>query len=195
MANKKIETSVRGIIKEILTDVLATNNKLVIFDFDDTLVKTDSQVVVVHEDGTRESLTPEQYANYKKEKQPGDTLDYSAFRSLVNPRIIKHVARHLQKSYESYGPECILVLTARGGDVSYIQDYLTKAGFPGIQVVGLGCDSRSIAAEKASYVVDRIKRDGLTYVEFLDDCEENVKAIKNLENSFPNVQFVTRTIK
>lgn len=184
--------NIRSIIKEFLIDV-TNGNKLIVFDFDDTLVKTDSQVVVVHADGTKESLTPGQYSVY--DKKPGDTLDYSAFRTLVNPRIIKHVGRHLKNVYELYGPTCILILTARGGDVSYIQTFLTDAGFPGIEVIGLGSDSKTTAVEKANYVADLIVRDRLSYVEFLDDCEDNVQAIKNLKNKFPSVQFVTKTIK
>jgi hypothetical protein len=192
MVNKKSENNLRGIIKEFLDDA-PQDKKLTVFDFDDTLVKTDSQVVVVHDNGTREALSPGQYAIY--EKKPGDTLDYSAFRTLVNPRIIRHVGRHLNRVFNTDGPACILVLTARGGDVSYIETFLADAGFPGIEVVGLGCDSKTTAKEKAVFVSNRIQRDGLTYVEFLDDTDDNIKAIKELTKTFPNVKIITKTIK
>lgn len=192
MTIKNCSVNSRNIIEQFIADTHC-DWRLTVFDFDDTLVRTDSQVTVVHEDGTTELLTPGQYAVY--EKRPGDTLDYSAFRTLVNPRIIKHVGRHLKWVYDAYGPSSILVLTARGGDMSYIQDFLADAGFPGIDVVGLGCEARTTPAEKASYVAELVRGRGLKYVEFFDDCDDNVAAVDDLKSSFPTVKFVTQTIK
>ena len=58
-----------------------------IFDFDDTLVQSDSNVVVTHGDGSTSVLSSAQYAKYKK--QPEDIMDYSDFdRYPINPKII-----------------------------------------------------------------------------------------------------------
>ena len=48
-----------------------------VFDFDDTLIKSDSEVVVTKADGTVLSLNSTDYKHYKKE--PDDSFDYSEF--------------------------------------------------------------------------------------------------------------------
>ena len=59
-----------------------------VFDLDDTLVKTSSNIKVTHKDGKETVLTPGEYAVYKP--KAGDKFDYSDFkRILKNPKIIK----------------------------------------------------------------------------------------------------------
>ena len=57
--------------------------KAYVFDFDDTLVKTQAQVHVLRDGKKIKSLTPEEYNVYKEE--PGETFDMSDF---ADPRII-----------------------------------------------------------------------------------------------------------
>ena len=63
------------------------NKKLRVYDFDDTLVKTNSFIYITHKDGKKSKLTPGQYAIYKE--QPGDKFDYTDFQQVTNPKIIK----------------------------------------------------------------------------------------------------------
>ena len=56
--------------------------KLRVFDFDDTLVKTGSLIHVISAAGEKFDLTPGQYAVYTP--QEGDQFDYSDFEKLIN---------------------------------------------------------------------------------------------------------------
>ena len=61
-----------------------------IFDFDDTLIHSDSQVYIRHADGTETSLSSDQYATY--DEVPGDEMDFSDFDSYPqNAQIIDSV--------------------------------------------------------------------------------------------------------
>ena len=57
--------------------------RLRIFDFDDTLVKTDSYVYVNNGD-SKIKLTPGQYAVYNE--KDGDQFDFSDFKKVKNPK-------------------------------------------------------------------------------------------------------------
>ena len=56
------------------------------FDLDDTLIKTNSKVIVRNGDQVKE-LTPGEYAVY--EPQEGDQFDYSQFENIREPEIMK----------------------------------------------------------------------------------------------------------
>ena len=51
--------------------------KLRVFDFDDTLFSTKANVGVTKADGTKQTLTSEEFATFKPEE--GDLLDFSDF--------------------------------------------------------------------------------------------------------------------
>ena len=51
----------------ISRSLFVESKKLRIFDFDDTLVKTNSFIYVTHKDGKTSKLSPGQYAIYKQQ--------------------------------------------------------------------------------------------------------------------------------
>lgn len=53
-------------------------NKLVIFDIDDTLVRTDTKVNVIRDGKIVKRLSSHQFTHYKL--QPGESFDFGAFR-------------------------------------------------------------------------------------------------------------------
>lgn len=164
-------------------------HKLWVFDFDDTLVKTDSCTHVTNtETGEKFDLTPGELAVY--EKRPGDTFDYTDFEKLVNPRPVKWVNRILHNVYTHHGPENIVILTARGHSEP-VQHWLTMIGLPGIEIATLGNTS---AQMKADWISKRIERSGYTAVEFFDDSHKNVAAVSALRQRHPEVMVITRHI-
>ncbi|NBU82963.1 MAG: hypothetical protein EBS55_15095, partial [Flavobacteriaceae bacterium] len=87
------------------------DKKLRIFDFDDTLVKTNSFIYVTHKDGKKSKLSPGQYAVYKE--RPGDVFDYTDFQKVTNPQIIKGYFELLKRMSASDSGRTIYILTAR----------------------------------------------------------------------------------
>jgi hypothetical protein len=125
-------------IYKILNEI--TNKKLKIFDFDDTLIISNSKIYVTHKDGKTEKLSTEEYANYKKRK--GDNFDYSEFKKIIQPKQIKYSINLLKKSIDEVGKENVVILTARSHDTP-IKKYLYKIGLLDINIVALG-DSNPI---------------------------------------------------
>jgi len=71
-----------------LKDLLLERGMLSIFDFDDTLVTSDSWVYVKRPDGTEMQLDAAEFAVYTPKK--GETFDFRDFdRKLRNPKLIK----------------------------------------------------------------------------------------------------------
>ena len=64
-----------------------TEKKIRVFDFDDTLVRTDGVIRVTTKNGLVKELSPAQYAVY--DPKPGDSFDYSDFEKVLNPQPVK----------------------------------------------------------------------------------------------------------
>ena len=88
----------------------AKSEKLRVFDFDDTLVQTNSHIYIKHKDGKDSKLTPGEYGVY--EPKDGDKFDFSDFEKVRQPQEIKGVTRLLKNIVRVGGSE-IVILTAR----------------------------------------------------------------------------------
>ena len=71
-----------------LQSLLNERKSLYVFDFDDTLARSDAYIYVKKRDGKEIKMDPADYAVYKEE--PGDTFDFRDFNKMLkNPRAIK----------------------------------------------------------------------------------------------------------
>ena len=68
----------------ISRSLFVESKKLRIFDFDDTLVKTNSFIYITHKDGRKSKLSPGQYAVYTQ--RPGDVMDFTDFQKVNDPK-------------------------------------------------------------------------------------------------------------
>ena len=105
-----------------------TETKLRVFDFDDTLVKSDSKIKIMHPSGEESLLTPSEYA--KHEKDPHAEYDFSEFDELINPREVKKVTSILRNvvGAGTDGRQNV-ILTARDTAAQQpIQGYLEEIG-------------------------------------------------------------------
>lgn len=146
--------------------------KLRVFDFDDTLVKTDSYVYVTHKSGSRTKLTPGEFAVYKPKK--GDVFDFSDFHYVKNPQEIKAITEVLRRMVKAAGDRKVYILTARGS-AKPIEKYIRDIGIRGVEVVALGDGNPE---KKADWIEARVKEDEYDDVFFIDDSKPNVKAVK-----------------
>lgn len=174
---------IRGLLREG-KDI----KRLRVFDFDDTLVVTDAKVWVTPEKGERFALTPGEFAVY--EKKPGDAMDYTEFRQLINPRAIAWTGHILRNVYDKYGPEGLVILSARSTPEPIVQ-FLNDAGMPGIEVKALDNADPKV---KAAWVDTWIREKNLDYVEFFDDSHKNIAAVKQLKHDHPDVHIVVRHV-
>ena len=146
-----------------------------IFDFDDTLIRSDSRVHVTKADGAVLSLNSAEYKNYKKE--PDDAFDYTEFAQYPkNPQFIDTVLAELKAALALDGATSVVILTARA-DIRPVADFLVDIGLAGIEVVGTGTDD---PYSKANYILERIESDNIDEVLVFEDSIKNIQAIRKV---------------
>ena len=151
-----------------------------VFDFDDTLAKSVSYIYVTHKDGTKTTLSPEEYAKYKEKS--GDEFDFKDFNRMLNkPQVIKKNFQLLQRMLKNPQKK-VTILTAR------------KLGFPirkffkddyGMDVYPVALASNN-PKDKADWIEKHIAK-GYTDIAFMDDSIKNVKAVGALQKKYPNI--------
>ena len=162
--------------------------KLRVFDFDDTLVRTNSHIYIKHKDGKESKLNPGEYAVY--EPKDGDEFDFSDFQKVTEPQEIKGVTKLLHTVAKAEGERKVVILTARSA-YKPVKDYLKDIGLEGMYVVALG---DSDPQKKADWIEDKIKK-GYNDVFFIDDSHKNVDAVNKLKEKYPNIKMKVSHVK
>ena len=146
-----------------------------IFDFDDTLVRSDSLIRITHADGSREELSSEEYAKYVE--KPGDQFDFSDFDAYpANARIIEEVFAELRAAIALDGPQSVVILTARSNPEP-VQQFLEDNNIKGIEIRATGSAN---AMAKARYVLDRLKSEDFDEVRVFEDNTNNIRTIQKV---------------
>ena len=155
--------------------------KFRIFDFDDTLVKTDAKVIVHGKRGTKE-LSSAEFATYRTE--PGDKLDLSQFENvLINPRAIPKYVEKLKMAVGGSGEA--IILTARG-DARPIAKFLKIVGITGgVKIAAL----RTTNPDNKREYIERLIQKGAKDIEFYDDSLKNIRAVQTLTKKYPGVRL------
>ena len=166
---------------------LIVEKKLRVFDFDDTLVKSNSKVYV-NNDGKKTTLTPGEFAIYNK--RPGDEFDFSNFSKVVEPRKIKSMFKVFQNIYKAAGSRRLTILTARA-EYKPVRQFLKDVGYSNVYVVAL---ASSNPKDKSDWIQGQIEK-GYNDVLFLDDSPKNVSAVKKLKGKYPNIKMDARVVK
>ena len=166
-------------------------SKLRVFDFDDTLVKTDAKIKITDPDGKTSSMTPAEFASHKLDDS--NKYDFSEFEqaSLINPREIEKVTKVLRNVVSASGDREVAILTARTPAAqNSIEEYLEDIGIDPskINIVLVGNPD---PAAKANWIENKIV-DGATDILFLDDSGKNIDAVLQLKNKYPDVKIDAR---
>lgn len=158
------------------------DKKLRVFDFDDTLFQTSGKVIVNHQNGDVEELTPAQYAVYVE--NPGDKFDYSQFVSVNNPVIIRPIAKRFYKIVTAGSDSRLtVILTARGPDsVPHIKHILHKYFKVDVRVIALNSNNPQT---KADWIKNQIENEGYNDIFFVDDSYKNIKAVYESIKTLP----------
>ena len=168
-------------------------SKLRVFDFDDTLAKSDSKIHITTDAGENLEMTPSEYATH--EPREDYLYDFTEFDQVINPREIKQITNVLRNAINAgtEGRE-IAILTARAPEAEGpIRDYLEGIGFDTSKITfELLGDSDPHA--KSSWIHDRIKM-GATDVLFFDDSGKNIAAVEELKEIFPDIKIRARKVQ
>ena len=175
----------------IARSLFVESKKLRVFDFDDTLVFTNSFIYVKKPNGKELKLTPGQYAVYKE--KPGEEYDFRDFYSVQEPQELRRITKVLKRIIFKNGGDGVYILTARPHAVEkHVQRYLKDIGInKRIPVVGLQSNNPK---DKADWIEDKIDNEGYDDVYFADDSKKNVDAAKKMLRT-KNIKWRVQHIK
>jgi len=161
----------------IARSLFTESKKLRVFDFDDTLVFTNSFIYVKSIDGKEKKLTPGEYALYKE--KPGEEYDFRDFYSVQEPKELKRMTNVLRRVIDKNKGQGVFILTARPQAVEkHIHRYLKDIGInQRIPITGL---ENNDPKAKSKWVEDKIDNEGYDDVYFADDSIKNVNAMKSM---------------
>ena len=163
---------------KVARDPNAPIKKIRVFDFDDTLATTKSDVLFTAPDGTKGRLNAEEFAKQGKDLlDEGYVFDFSEFNKVTKgkPGPLLEIAKKIQAAR---GTEDVFVLTARAPEAQVaIKEFLDSVGLniPLENITGLG---NSTGEAKANWLVDKAA-EGYNDFYFADDAYQNVKAVKD----------------
>lgn len=165
-----------------------------VFDFDDTLAKTNSKVGITEYDKETGKqikpeymITPAQYATFKEDVTANNPsieykYDYREFAEVVNPKIIDFtfdILRNVVTKLREESSYPAVILTARGHDANKnISDFLSSFDI-NIPVITLNGSAPEL---KSNWIKDAMLSRNIPHIEFFDDSPLNVKAVNNLNN-------------
>jgi len=155
----------------ISRSLFVESKKLRVYDFDDTLVKTNSFIYVTHKDGKTSKLSPGQYAVYKE--RPGDKFDFKDFQQVTNPQLVKGYVELLRRMVNSGGSREVFILTARAAERP-VSQFIKDLGISGVKVIALGDNNPE---KKADWIEDKVK-EGYDDIFFVDDSPKNIDAVR-----------------
>lgn len=164
------------------------SKKLRVFDFDDTLVKTNSYIYVTHTNGKTSKLTPGQYAVYKE--KPGDTFDFRDFEDVKDPTEIKQMTKVI-KQIEKRSSGDLFILTARAVALP-IKNYLEDIGIKKANVIALASNNPQ---DKADWIENKIDNEGYTDIYFADDSPKNVDVTKKMLRTKDGIKWRVQHIR
>ena len=175
-----IESEILDKALAIARDPNAPVKKIRVFDFDDTLARSDSKVFAI-KGNQRIEMSAERFANEGASMlENGFTFDFSDFNVVKDgkPGPMLEVAKKIQNAR---GTEDLFVLTARAPESQpAIKQFLDGLGLdvPLENITGLG---KSSEFAKSSWIVNKAA-EGYNDFYFTDDAIQNVEAVKRALN-------------
>ena len=165
-------------VAKSLTSYSKAPKGISVFDFDDTVGITKSNVLYTMPDGLKGTLNAEEFAKEGASMlEAGAVFDFSEFSKVVNGKPGPMVEK-MKKMISKFGPENFFILTARPANAAGpIHEFLSSIGIniPLENITGLGS---SLAQSKADWMTQKAS-EGYNDFYFSDDAIQNVDAVKN----------------
>jgi len=149
-----------------------------VFDFDDTLARTKSNVLYTMPDGTKGKLNATEFAKKSEALEAkGAAFDFSEFSKVMQGKL-GPLFSEAKKKEGKYTNKDVFVLTARpANSAQAIYEFLKSEGLeiPIDNIVGLG---NGAAKAKAEWMIGKVA-EGYNDFYFADDAIKNVEAVRN----------------
>jgi len=170
------------------------SDKILLFDVDDTLIRSDIRVYVKKDGKDIKTLTSSEYNSYRL--KPGESFDYREFcdEEVLNKRSVFLKYWDTLKREYAKGTH-IGILSARQNHDMFHRFFINH----GIDIKNeliftisdpsLGIKGETIEDQKA-YVVGMLSKWGYKTIVFFDDNEVNLKTAKKLEGKY-DIKVIT----
>jgi hypothetical protein len=141
-----------------------------VYDFDDTIVQTQTSVIIVEPSGNKRELNSHEFATYVP--KPGEKIDFTQFDKIIKSSTpVQPNMEQLRSSLNNPNIRTT-ILTARR--VAFpIMKHLRDRYNMNVYVVGVGSPNPEL---KADYIENEVKK-GYTTVKYMDDSEKNLSAV------------------
>jgi hydroxymethylpyrimidine pyrophosphatase-like HAD family hydrolase len=158
-----------------------SSDKVIVFDIDDTLIKSDAKVFVVKNNKIVRKLDSQEYNEYKLQK--GESFRYDEFTDLnkLMEAELKPYFHTMEREYRK-GVH-ISILTARSNKRMIHSFFLKKADIdihPDL-IFATGDDTSDCSvAEKKAKCIQTLANYGYKTLIFFDDNMDNLKEVKDM---------------
>ncbi len=163
-----------------------SNDKILIFDLDDTLVQTEAKIKILNPKSKEviKKLTPAEFNNFKIKK--GHVLDYDDFDSpmlLRQGRMIHEIFEILKRNYHDHIP--VAILTARSSS-ELVREFFLQNGIDihpelVIAVNDPQFEFEGTIPERKKKAIQKLIDLGFRDLTFFDDHEDNLRLAKEAE--------------
>jgi hypothetical protein len=144
---------------------------LYIFDFDDTLATTNSQVRVVHSNGSVTRLDSRAFAMY--EESPGEELDFSEFEQASGKLILDTISA-MDHAINQSGIENVFIVTARS-TTGPVREFLSSMGIKVPAVI-----ATTGSPGKAVWLANQLESNNYDVVFVYEDCRKNITMLEDV---------------
>ena len=180
---RQLRTLIREAMQEMNPNLQPDCDTFAVFDFDETLALTDSEILVTDDNGKKiKSLTPAKYAVYIPE--PGENFDFSEFDIVKDGQPTQLVS--VLRDVAACGTTAAAILTARGPKAQEpIRQFFADMGIK-LQIIDTvnTSDPQAKARKIKGYLRDFNPR----VIHFFEDSPKNLDAVKKMAASDPEFE-------
>ena len=163
---------------------------LVVFDFDDTLFRSDAKVGVKKQGERKRYLSSHEYATYKPKK--GEEFDYKQFQIYPpNPVPILRSTTSFHTLVNNLGKDNVIILTARSNPAP-VKAVLQNFEMPEVTIYAIGTSDPSGKAEVVRSLVEKNKYERVIVYE---DSSANINAIRKAVKPLLGSNFTAFKVK
>ena len=170
-------------------------NKLVIFDIDDTLVHTQTQVHVIKDGQVTHSLNSHEFTHYKL--KPGESFDFGDFANarefFTNAKPIIPMLNQLKHDIATGNKVVMVTARADFNDRELFLDTFRKYGVDMSRVHVYRAGNMTIRAqteEKKKIIIrDLLSKGHYTKAIMYDDAIPNLESFVELKDEYPHTKF------
>lgn len=194
MSKDTLEKLIKETVDQIILDFVDGDpiDELHIYDFDDTLVRTNSTIFIVNtQTGERRELHPHEFHEYHLRKN--EMFDLEDFDIVEEAILLPHFEK-FKSDYKRLGNKKVAILTARPYPHA-VYSFLKKHKMADVVIKAVGeqyptTDVRNVnAARKADWIRLQLRRFPIRHLSFYDDNFANINAAQKLKAEFPHVNF------